>query len=451
MQVSFAITAGNSIEAGSFTALLGTGWQVNTALTGGTLQGFGIGDGSRDLWVFSLPVPTSALSTPHTAGVGIPIFSFVVDNAPDSGQIEIIENDDPLATGLAGIGFVVDNVINVDLDNGNGTQNYYGNNDPDNKVIAFASATTYTYNNGWSPSDPNGVSTASDHILIEAGDATITASTDCNMVTVRPGAGLTVNNGVTLTTASGMSLESTSTSYSSLIQDGTITGTIQYHRHVNTAANAGTSTGNNDLVSPPLSGETFGAFRANNPNIQSGTIGGNPAFLFGPFNNTNGSYDTYDTTDDASVLNTGMGYRTGSTDNDTFTFTGTAETGTVNTLIDASTANDWYLIGNPYPSYIRAQDFLEDAINAGLLDENATGLYGYDGSASDGWTIYNLATVNNTTLIAPGQGFFVQAEATGNIAFTPGMRSTGNEDDFIAGRSGNNLEYLKLGISSDDD
>lgn len=113
IQVNMAITSGNSIQAASFTELLGTGWQMNTALMGSALQGFGIGDESRDLWVFSLPVPTSALSTPHTSGVGIPLFSFVVDNSPTTGEITILENNDALATGLAGIGFVVGNVIDV--------------------------------------------------------------------------------------------------------------------------------------------------------------------------------------------------------------------------------------------------------------------------------------------------------------------------------------------------
>ncbi|MEO1030189.1 MAG: T9SS type A sorting domain-containing protein [Bacteroidota bacterium] len=443
VQVTFAVTAGTSIQTNSFTALLGLGWQVNTGITGTFMQSFGIGDGSKDLWVFTLPVPASALTTSHTAGQGIPIFSFVVDNTPTSGQVELIENDDPLVTGLSGIGFVVDNGINVDLGDGDETQDYYGSNDPDNKLITLA----YTYNNSWSPSNPIGVSTSTDNIVIAAGDASIFTNTNCNTIIVRPGAGLTINTGVTLTTASGMSLESTSTNYSSLILNGSITGTVTYHRHVNSAAVDGTTTGNNDLVSPPLSEQTFGSFRAANPNLLSGTISGSPAFLFGPFNNTSGTYEIYDTTDDSSQLTTGVGYRTGSTDNGTFAFTGTVQTGTVTTAVDATATSDWYLIGNPYPSYIKAQDFLNN--NTTLLDENATGLYGYDGSALNGWVIYNLISIDNTTLIAPGQGFFVQAESTGNITFTPSMRATGTDDDFITGRS-NQQEYLKLGIASMD-
>ena len=140
IQITLAITAGNSIQTNSFTELFGTDWQVNTALTGSILQNnFGIGDGSMDIWVFSLPVPTSALTTAHNTGVGIPMLSFIVDNTPSSGMIEILENNDPIAIGLAGIGFVVDNVINADLSDGNGTQDYYGQTNPANNEFLFES------------------------------------------------------------------------------------------------------------------------------------------------------------------------------------------------------------------------------------------------------------------------------------------------------------------------
>ncbi|WP_353777642.1 T9SS type A sorting domain-containing protein [Winogradskyella sp. 3972H.M.0a.05] len=140
IQITLAITSGNAIQASSFTEILGSGWQVNTALTGSILQNnFGIGDGTKDLWIFSLPVPTSELTTSHNAGVAIPIFSFIVDNAPTSGEIEILENNDPIALALAGFGFVVDNVINADLNDGNGTQDYYGNTDPINNDFIFSS------------------------------------------------------------------------------------------------------------------------------------------------------------------------------------------------------------------------------------------------------------------------------------------------------------------------
>ena len=52
-------------------------------------------------------------------------------------------------------------------------------------------------------------------------------------------------------------------------------------------------------------------------------------------------------------------------------------------------------------------------------------MYGYDGSALNGWTVYNLANTTPSTVMAPGQGFFVSADAanvlhlTYDLEFTP--------------------------------
>ncbi|WP_422107521.1 T9SS type A sorting domain-containing protein [Winogradskyella sp.] len=304
---------------------------------------------------------------------------------------------------------------------------------------------TYIYNNGWSPSDPNGVSTASDDIDIVAGSATISSDTSCDNITVQAGAGITVNNGVTLTTASGMVMESTSTSYSSIILNGTITGTVTYRRHVNQTA----SSGGNDLISPPVSGETFDNLLASNGNIVAN--GDSSQYLFGPFDKTSGTYQTYASTETVA-LTSGTGYRAATTDNGTLNFSGSIDQSNVNVAVSNSgpSYSEWNLIGNPYASYLNVQDFLNNVANAALLDEANVGIYGYDGDASDGWTVYNLNTTDANTVITPGQGFFVAAESNGTIAFTPSMRRHGNSDDFIAGRNGTN-HHLKLQLTSAND
>lgn len=307
---------------------------------------------------------------------------------------------------------------------------------------------TYTYDNAWLPSNSNGVATILNDILVIAGTANFNTNTSCNNFAVNPEGNVTIDSGVSLTVDNEMVLESTSTRYSSLISDGTIIGNVSYKRHVNNAAETGTSTTANDLISAPLTGQTFGAFRSTNTNILSGTIGGNPAFLFGPFNPATEAYVNYSPSDDSSTLDAGNGYRTGSTDGTTYTFTGTVEKNAVNIPITSGGTTNWNLIGNPYPSYLKVQDFLNNMSNTGLIDENAVGIYGYDGTATDGWIIYNLATTTATTLITPGQGFFVDAETSGNIQFTPSMRSTGSDDDFIAGRNYNPLVFLKLNVSN---
>ncbi len=379
------------------------------------------------------------------------VSELVFQGMATSGGFETFSTDilipDTAVKGVLLTMRVIGDSRNIDITCGN-----FRNGDvEDYGVIVLEDPFTYIYNDGWLPSDPNGVSTTSNDIEVISGNAVIFENTDCKSITIDPGASLTVDTGITLNTFSGMSLKSNSTAYSSLILDGSITGNIEYHRHVNIVAAQGTVTGDNDLISSPLSGETFGAFRAANPNLPSGTVDGNQSFLFGPFNNNTNSYEVYGPSEDGNLLASGIGYRTGSMDNGTFTFTGIALNEMVNVSIDATTTSDWYLIGNPYPSYMKVQDFLNQLMNSDIIDENATGLYGYDGSASDGWVIYNLATTDNSTLIAPGQGFFIQAEASGDISFTPSMRTIGMDDDFIAGRSENDSQHLKLGIHTSDD
>jgi hypothetical protein len=310
---------------------------------------------------------------------------------------------------------------------------------------------TYTYNGSWTPSDPSGIATDGDDIVIASGDATISYNTTVNTVTINAGGGLTVNTGVILSTTNGLALESTSTSYSSLILDGTVTGTLTYERHVN--INGSGSTGSNDLISAPLTGQPFNAFAAVNPNIlNNGTL-----YLFGPFDKTTADYLLYAGTETAT-LDAGVGYRTGSSDNGSFTFTGVANSGTVSYDITnyGNHEAEWNLVGNPYPSYLNVQDFLNHEVNTGvsnlaLFDAGTAAIYGYDGSALNGWTIYNLANTTASTVIAPGQGFFVSADATNaplyDLEFTPAMRSTGTDDDFIANRNAE-LIYFRLKAST---
>jgi surface protein len=315
--------------------------------------------------------------------------------------------------------------------------------------------TTFTYNNGWSPSDPSGTAVLCDKIIIAAGDVTIASNTNFNTLTVAPGASLTVVAGVTITSFTSITLESTSTSYSSLLLNGTIDGTVHYNRFVNSYTNDAINN-DNDLVSAPLTGETFGSFAAANANLlASGSLR-----AFAPFDKDTGSYTNYDTAiNSGSSIAAGTGYRVATNDGATVTFTGEVQTGnvTVNIVDAGPNYADWNLIGNPYPSYVSASDFLNYEVATGVTNlsllENASGIYGYDGDGTDGWDIITLANVGSR-LLAPGQGFFVAADANDvaahDLVFAPSMRRTGNSDDFISGRADNTLLFLKLKASTTD-
>lgn len=318
-----------------------------------------------------------------------------------------------------------------------------------------ATPIVYTFNATWSPSDPNTNATANDVIVVDFGDAIINSNITCNSVTVNPGSSLTINTGVTLDVTNGTTLESSSTSYSSLILDGSITGSVSYKRYVNAYTND-TVNNDNDLISAPVTGQAFGSFDSANTNLlASGSVR-----AFAPFNNNTDVYENYDvTTNVATTLDAATGYRAATTDGATLTFTGTVNTGDVLKDITIGTGAsyaEWNLIGNPYPSYIDVEAFLTHVVstqtagerNIDLLDA-LSGIYGYDGDASDGWDIITLAN-DAGRYLAPGQGFFVAASGDGtliadhDIEFTAAMRTTGTSDDFIAGRNNNPLTFIEL-------
>ncbi|NRB60111.1 MAG: T9SS type A sorting domain-containing protein [Winogradskyella sp.] len=320
--------------------------------------------------------------------------------------------------------------------------------------------TTYTYNGTWSPSTPIGNSTVNDFIVIASGNISIDADITCSSFTVNAGAGVTIDSGVTVTVndvTDGFTLESTSSSFASLILDGSISGTVNYKRYANSYTNNSTFD-DNDLIAPPLAVTQFSDFATANSGslLASGSLR-----AFAPFDKGTGTYINYNNTD-MTPLNPGTGYRVATipTSDQILTFTGTPVS---SDLTGASGINiedngpqfaDWNLIGNPYPSYIDLEAFLTHEVSTATsgernidLLEGLSGVYGYDGNSNDGWTVITLAN-DAGELLAPGQGFFVAADGTDvaahNIEFTKDMRRTGTADDFIAFNDSNSLTYLEL-------
>lgn len=316
------------------------------------------------------------------------------------------------------------------------------------EVIA-APSIIYTFDGSWLPTDPSGSTTANDAIVIASGNATISQNTLVNSVRVSPGASITIDAAASLTIADALNLESSSTRYSSLIQNGSILGRITYKRFVNvTGTSAG---GGNDLITPPLNGQRFDDFAAANEGVLAAS--GNLR-AFAPFVNTAnpGGYANFDVVNNAAtLLEAGVGYRAAA--GAVLQFTGTATTTDKAVTISAATGHfgDWNLIGNPYPSYIAIDDFLsyevrEGTQNIDLLDQ-ASGLYAYNANASNRWDIISLSNASGQ-LMAPGQGFFVASGSEGGtLQFTTAMRRSAGGDDFISGRTAA-LVFLKLQIAT---
>lgn len=305
-------------------------------------------------------------------------------------------------------------------------------------------------NNNWTPNAPT-ASTGAENALVLDGIFNANIDFSVSNITVNNGATLNLNKANAITVNGNVAnngqfiLNSDSNEFSSLIVNGTVSGDIVYNRHANSNANG------NDLLAPPVSGEAFTDFLANNTNVFAN--GDQTLFLFGDFEKPINEYQLFSNLE-TKTLTAGTGYRVASTDNGTFMFNGTVTTAPVNLPIERSGTNfaKWNLIGNPYPSYIRLSDFL--AANITELDSQSAAVYGYDGDNSNGsiWTIWNLAysDANPGTLIAPGQGFFVSSKSGGaNITFTPSMRTSGSSDDFISGRNANSvIEHGLIEIQS---
>ncbi|SDH01830.1 T9SS type A sorting domain-containing protein [Winogradskyella thalassocola] len=311
---------------------------------------------------------------------------------------------------------------------------------------------------GWKGGTPSNTTGANNAYVI-SGEYIVPAQVEINNFIINENAKVNIASGKSLKTNSAVAnygtleLNSVSTSYSSLITDN-ITGEVTYNRHVNQFASSGSTTGANDLISAPVtnSSQTFLALVTANADIPSGTIGGDPAFLFGPFdNNTLNDFINYTPSDYSNVITSGIGYRTASNTptGSTFEFVGDVKTGFVSVPITAGALSTFNLIGNPYPSYLSLSSFL--ASNGTKFSASNSGVYGYKGDVLTGYTIWNQAysDANPTARIAPGQGFFVASKSDGaTIQFTPEMRRIGTTDDFISGRAENqNLAHLNIQVA----
>lgn len=131
-------------------------------------------------------------------------------------------------------------------------------------------------------------------------------------------------------------------------------------------------------------------------------------------------------------------------------YNGTINNGLVKIPVNLSSKdnnedNDWNLIGNPYPSAINADTFLDNPVNQALLSgtiyfwTHNTPLTG-DVYTSDDYASYvvNLGGIKAsengvipTGIIASCQGFFVEALQEGEIQFTNEMRVESGNNNFF--------------------
>ena len=119
MGFTLTLPAG-SIDINNVSSLLAARTWTMQEFDAAFLTGQGLGDGSRDVFLFNNPPGQSLIA--HTAGEQIDLVSFSVSNMPTSGELTFLDNTDAVATGAGG---VLDSFYNSNIDNTT-TQDYFG-------------------------------------------------------------------------------------------------------------------------------------------------------------------------------------------------------------------------------------------------------------------------------------------------------------------------------------
>ena len=156
------------------------------------------------------------------------------------------------------------------------------------------------------------------------------------------------------------------------------------------------------------------------------------------YNNNVNPWEYYSATSN-DFINSGVGLSIKATTASDLTFTGSLittnsfigiNTGTTNT----GTTDGFNLIGNPYTAYVNSTDFLSQADNANAISQQTIWLW-------DG-TSYTVANLINPIEIAPGQGFFVEDDATvgGLFGFYATNRSHQSTNTFLRQEVAPNFE-----------
>ncbi|TDU42910.1 putative secreted protein (Por secretion system target) [Gelidibacter sediminis] len=432
--IRLALTRGNTDVATNFTIEYSTDNQSTWNLLGNGSHGSQL---TNERFIFSTSITSTFGGTVHFR-------LYAYDEQKGNGE------DGPYGIGKLNTLFDTNNLMQNPGILMRGTVNFDG----------------LEYNDGvWTPLTSNGPSssTGDKNVIIKSGTYIVGGLTGINkdiqvknmrlfpgtQVIVPDTASVIVNESLYLQGGEFI-LNSSSTKYSSLIVEDGVDGEVTYKRHVNSSGN--------DLISAPVVGQRFDKFVEVNTNIKSSTDGS--LLLFGPYKKNPGTYEFWTPTTKTQLLSA-QGYRAGSTDNGTFTFKGTVNTGDLPRPIlysAGSASSRWNLIGNPFPSYLKAYEFLDH--NLDQLDPDVAAIYGYNAgtATTNTWTVWNLANlpIKGNPSLTPGQAFYVAAQSNGGtVDFMAAWRRTaegytdGKDDDFILGRPGNSkLAHTELKISN---
>lgn len=289
-----------------------------------------------------------------------------------------------------------------------------------------AVSTNWSTAGNWSP---NSIPIASDNLVISnvTNQPIINGTTGAvaNDIEILSGASLTINSG------------------GSLIVSGTATGNVTYNRAIDFVSN--------DLLkgwyllSSPVVGQIY-----NDTYVNANDIGEN---------NTNNAIATYSTAaasnnwdyhqnGETALFTSGVGYaikrETTTSGNGTIPFTGTLNTNNSGVSVTLSQlGNRFNLVGNPYTSYINSAYFLDGGNAQDAIGDTKTIWVFNQTLGTNGQ--YEVKVATDNFIIAPAQGFFVQADVSGTNTFTfDETNQTHSSDTF---QKSNTMTSIKVWIS----
>ncbi|MFC2113912.1 S8 family serine peptidase [Bacteroidota bacterium] len=243
-------------------------------------------------------------------------------------------------------------------------------------------------------------------------------------VNISPAYSLTVNGTLTNSAGnSGLVINSDASGTASLIHNtNNVSGTVERYM---SGGSLGSKSGINHYVSSPISSPTWSV-------LYDVTLGGFNVYTF-----SSGSFSRVLS---GNLIN-GKGYLVAYNGNKTVNYSGTLNNGTFSSVPISSTADDWNLLGNPYPSAIDADAFILENVTSNSRLKGSLYFWVQSTSFNAGdYATYNsmggTAATNGGSApsgsIALGQAFFIQSNGGSSSAtFTNSMRNTNNPDFFI--------------------
>lgn len=321
------------------------------------------------------------------------------------------------------------------------------------QVVANPVSVDFVYNNGWLPSDPNGIANSTDNISVIAGVAIFQQNMEINNLTVSAGATLKVGKVLefhgSLTNNGSLVFLSDENNLGQLAPtqaNGTISGvTVQRYipkrrafRFVSTAVTTTTNIHDN--------WQEGAVSNSSNPNPGFGThitgtlvdqtngfdaTGSGDASLF-LFNETTQAWNSIANTD-VLGLEAGKAYRlfvrgdrstdlttnTPTETNTTLRATGNMKLGNFSNAELGNSKDDYNFIGNPFQAIVDMNEVLENSTNL-----NAETYYAWDPNIGGrgGYVVVDLPTGTNSVnskvnqFLQPGQAFFVQTLNNGSAS-----------------------------------